>query len=202
MFSVQNYIDRNHDLIIKVGGLFAIVFLTIFAPLHNYTKMKVTIDNHIEIENGLKEQIDDLNSQVSFYKRSYEKTVFVEKETQCMAKNIYYEIGTKSDDGMKAIAQVTLNRKREGFANTICGVVYQKSGSTCQFSWVCEKHKSPPVSAYKKAYAIAEKSLIKGSSMIGLRKALYFHADYISPSWKTEKNFVAQIGPHMFYSEK
>jgi spore germination cell wall hydrolase CwlJ-like protein len=164
--------------------------------------MKVEVDNHIEIENGLKNQIDDLNSQVSFYKNSYEKKVFVEKETQCLAKNIYYEIGTRSDEGMKAIAQVTLNRKREGFANTICGVVYQKSGNICQFSWVCEKHKSPAPSLYKKAYDVAEKSLMKGSSLISLSKALYFHADYSNPSWKSEKNFVAQIGPHIFYSEK
>jgi spore germination cell wall hydrolase CwlJ-like protein len=46
----------------------------------------------------------------------------------CLAKNIYYEAGLESREGMIAVAQVTINRTQHNkFPSTICGVVNQKT---------------------------------------------------------------------------
>ena len=52
----------------------------------------------------------------------------VDSQLMCLAKNIYYEAGLESREGMIAVAQVTLNRTEdEKFPKTICGVVNQKT---------------------------------------------------------------------------
>jgi spore germination cell wall hydrolase CwlJ-like protein len=46
----------------------------------------------------------------------------------CLAKNIYYEAGLESREGMIAVAQVTLNRTEDDkFPKTVCAVVNQKT---------------------------------------------------------------------------
>ena len=58
------------------------------------------------------------------------------KQLACLTKNIYYEAASESYEGKLAVAQVTLNRANDPkFPSTICGVVYQRTLGTCQFSW-------------------------------------------------------------------
>ena len=55
----------------------------------------------------------------------------VDPQLLCLAKNIYYEAGLESREGMIAVAQVTLNRADDAkFPKTICGVVHQKTTLT------------------------------------------------------------------------
>ena len=50
------------------------------------------------------------------------------KELNCLAKNIYYEAGTESEEGKVAVGIVTLNRVADGrFSNSVCGVVHQQT---------------------------------------------------------------------------
>ena len=64
----------------------------------------------------------------------------INKQIMCIAKNIYYEAASESHEGKLAVAQVTINRANsKKYPSDFCGVVYQKTGSTCQFSWTCEK---------------------------------------------------------------
>lgn len=52
----------------------------------------------------------------------------VDNQLLCLAKNIYYEAGLETREGMIAVAQVTLNRTEdEKFPKTVCGVVNQKT---------------------------------------------------------------------------
>jgi len=52
----------------------------------------------------------------------------IDRQLLCLAKNIYYEAGLESRDGMIAVAQVTMNRtEHEKFPDTVCGVVNQKT---------------------------------------------------------------------------
>ncbi len=52
----------------------------------------------------------------------------VDNQLMCLAKNIYYEAGMESREGMIAVAQVTLNRTEDDkFPKTVCGVVNQKT---------------------------------------------------------------------------
>ena len=63
------------------------------------------------------------------------------KQLACLTKNIYYEAATESYEGKLAVAQVTINRANNpNFPSTICGVVYQRTLGTCQFSWTCLKN--------------------------------------------------------------
>lgn len=198
--------ETREKLIFKFGGLLAAIFLTTVVPGYGVHKLVNQLaeqqrlhDQYVQETNAT---ISGLSTRVDILGKEYQRSVFFKKEASCLADNIYHEIGVNSEEGMRAVAQVTLNRKREGFAPTICGVVHQKTGDTCQFSWVCGDHKQPSAPAYQKAYNIARKSLLNGIALGKLNEALYFHADYMKPSWASQKNFVAQIGPHKFYSEK
>jgi len=49
-------------------------------------------------------------------------------DLDCLARNIYYEAGSESEEGKVAVGLVTINRSNhEKFPNSICGVVNQKT---------------------------------------------------------------------------
>jgi spore germination cell wall hydrolase CwlJ-like protein len=130
-----------------------------------------------------------------------------ERELKCLAQNIYYEAGYEPFEGKVAVAQVTLNRMESGkFPDDVCGVIFQKSviydKVICQFSWYCENagvRKPVNPAAYQESMAVAKKVLLEGFRLDGLKNALYYHADYVSPRWGKEK--IATIGRHIFYSD-
>jgi spore germination cell wall hydrolase CwlJ-like protein len=130
-----------------------------------------------------------------------------ERELKCLAQNIYYEAGYESFEGKVAVAQVTLNRMESGkFPDDVCGVIFQKSviydKVICQFSWYCENagvRKPVNPAAYQESMAVAKKVLLEGFRLDGLKNAMYYHADYVSPRWGKEK--IATIGRHIFYSD-
>jgi len=124
------------------------------------------------------------------------------KQLICLTNNVYHEAGSESFEGKLAVAQVTLNRVESGrFGSSICGTVYQKIKSTCQFSWVCQGKKEIAHKASKQ-YAAAKEAayrvLVEGYRIKKLHKALYFHASYVEPGWN--RKVVARIGNHIFYS--
>lgn len=129
----------------------------------------------------------------------------VKKDLECLALNIYREAGHEPFEGKVAVAQVTLNRvNNPKFPDTVCDVVYQKTAiySTviCQFSWYCDaNHRNRKINetAYADSYAVAKKVYLEGFRLDGLKDALYYHADYVSPNWKLER--ITKIGTHIFY---
>jgi spore germination cell wall hydrolase CwlJ-like protein len=130
-----------------------------------------------------------------------------ERELKCLAQNIYYEAGYEPFEGKVAVAQVTLNRMESGkWPDDVCGVIFQKSviydKVICQFSWYCENagvRKPVNPAAYQESMAVAKKVLLEGFRLDGLKDAVYYHADYVSPRWGKEK--IATIGRHIFYSD-
>jgi spore germination cell wall hydrolase CwlJ-like protein len=132
------------------------------------------------------------------------------RETQldCLAMNIYREAGHESFEGKVAVAQVTMNRVKDGrFGEDVCGVIYKKNvvmeKVVCQFSWACDQAaKTRPVnqSAYRESYEVAKKVLLEGFQLSVLKDALYFHATHINPQWSLDK--IGQIGNHIFYRQK
>jgi len=131
-----------------------------------------------------------------------------ERQLACLAQNIYHEAGYEPFEGKVAVAQVTLNRAASGnFPSDICAVVYQKSviysKVICQFSWYCEQpSRMRPINnaAFAESMAVAKKVLLEGFKLDGLKHAMYYHADYVNPQWGKEK--IAQIGRHIFYSQR
>ena len=143
------------------------------------------------------------------YKTSYkELSIDAQKQVTCLAENIYFEAGYEPNDGKKAVAFVTLNRVKTGnYANTICDVVYQKTGKTCQFSWYCDKKftdrrltiKETPL--YYEIRELATHMVVNHDKLKDLTDgATFYHADYVNPKWKLER--VDQIGRHIFYKHK
>ena len=130
------------------------------------------------------------------------------RQTQldCLARNIYHEAGYEPFEGKVAVAQVTINRAESGeFPSDICRVVYQKNvvyeKVLCQFSWYCDqaslqKPMNGPV--YTESMEVAKKVLLEGFRLPSVKRALYFHGDYINPKWG--KQPVAKIGRHVFYN--
>jgi len=139
--------------------------------------------------------------------RSYVTAEDVDRKLDCLAMNIYREAGHEPFEGKVAVAQVTLNRvDHPKFPKDVCNVVFQKNivmeKVVCQFSWYCMKDntKKPNDEAYKDSYIVAKKVLLEGFRLEGLKDAMFYHADYISPNWPHEK--ITQIGHHIFYKSK
>ena len=200
--NVENFFDRNHNLFIRFGGLFALVFFTLYVPftmqrhmLHQYEAQQAT-------SIALANELDILSHQVEFLNLSFDKQQSVMREVECLAQNIYFEAGAEPTAGKIAVATVTLNRVKEGFAKSVCAVVKQKRNGVCQFSWVCSENKIIRSSeTYRESQKIAQNILISKRNYGTMDGALYFHADYVNPNWKRTKEFVKKIGRHLFYKE-
>jgi len=118
-------------------------------------------------------------------------------EISCLAKNIYMEARGESIQGQIAVAQVTLNRVRSGkFQGSVCGVVYAHK----QFSWTNKKTSQIKDSkAWQVSNEIA-RAVLTNSVPLPAFKALYFHTRQVNPRWNRNKQIVARIGNHIFYS--
>jgi spore germination cell wall hydrolase CwlJ-like protein len=123
------------------------------------------------------------------------------KQIDCLAKNMYHEAGFEPRDGIFAVGMVTMNRMYSGkFPQTVCDVVYQKTGNFYQFSWVPIRNSLTKIDqeVYNRILEKAIHIYFNYHHMVDVtRGALFFHADYIKPGWKREK--VAHIGRHIFY---
>lgn len=119
------------------------------------------------------------------------------KQLKCLADSVYYEAGNQSYQGKVAVASIVMNRVRDRrFPSTPCGVIYQKNGRMCQFSWTCGGKRKIDRNQYADALKVAEQVLYSrvGDNTSG---ALFFHAKYVNPKWKYQR--VKVIGSHIFY---
>ena len=131
---------------------------------------------------------------------------FIRNETECLAKNIYFEANLEPVEGKLAVATVTMNRVQSHvFPKTVCGVVLDQSSKGCQFSWVCDG-KSDIIhdrQAYIESVKIAEDVLLSNRrSRILTPDVLYYHANYVEPAWAKTMKMFTTIGAHIFYRKK
>ena len=123
-----------------------------------------------------------------------------QKQIDCLAKNIYYEAAYEPKDGWMAVGLVTMNRVKSGnYADDVCGVVYQRTGKTYQFSWVGLKTLSKiNHTVYNDIVELATLIYMNHDRLKDITGgATFYHADYVRPGWKLEKT--KQIGQHIFY---
>jgi spore germination cell wall hydrolase CwlJ-like protein len=154
------------------------------------------------------QKLSDLRSGVESMPVGYISAQEKIRQLDCLTRNIYWEAASEPFEGKVAVAQVTMNRLQDGrFGDSVCGVIYQKNvfyeKVICQFSWVCETtHKTRPV--YQPLWAeselVAKKVLLENFRLPGMKEALYYHADYVSPGWRKPK--IDKIGRHIFYGER
>jgi spore germination cell wall hydrolase CwlJ-like protein len=124
----------------------------------------------------------------------------IDRQTECIARAVYWEARGLSEEGMKAVAEVVHNRvNHPRFPKTPCAVVHQRSNAVCQFSWTCGplKHRIPPNNAaWRTSLAVANSP--PGNLTNG---ALYFHARKYRARWR-HLDQIAEIDEHVFYRER
>lgn len=123
-----------------------------------------------------------------------------QKQIDCLAKNIYYEAAYEPKDGWMAVGLVTMNRVKSGnYADDVCGVVYQKTGKTYQFSWVGLKNLSKiNHTVYNDIIEIATLIYMNHDRLKDITGgATFYHANYVKPGWKLQRT--REIGQHIFY---
>lgn len=121
------------------------------------------------------------------------------QDVDCLAKNIYYEARGEPVRGQIAVALVTINRvESTKYADTICGVVYQKG----QFSWTQNPTKRVSASAWRDAVEIAKQALSGAyDNLMPDFEALYFHSAKlrgIGCYHKKRRPQIVKIGNHVF----
>lgn len=122
----------------------------------------------------------------------------LDEQAKCLATAVYFESMGESLEGQLAVAQVVINRSRSGrYPTSWCGVVKQKA----QFSFV-RAGRFPRIDAgcqaWRKAQAIARIAAGKMAEVLP-SDVLWYHADYVAPSWGRRLARVEKIGAHIFY---
>lgn len=143
----------------------------------------------------------------------------------CMALNVYHEARSEPLAGQAAIALVTMNRVAHSGLD-VCQVVYQRK----QFSWTNDRFITYTMKVGKKTVHIETTKLdpewvaeylhpkdtkawliakaVAESVMGGyIRNFLgpdvrFYHADYVNPLWRKEKQYIMTVGSHLFYTNK
>jgi N-acetylmuramoyl-L-alanine amidase len=135
-------------------------------------------------------------------------------ELVCLALNDYWEARSETMAGRIAVARVVLNRAMDPrYPSNLCDVVKQSTvkqstvngvSSTCQFSWYCDTREDLPyeADAWRTSLKIAAAVLQVDSSIPDpTGGALWYHADFVNPSWASQYESTTIIGSHVFYRE-
>jgi spore germination cell wall hydrolase CwlJ-like protein len=122
----------------------------------------------------------------------------LDEQTNCLATAVYFEARGESLEGQLAVARVVMNRAASGrYPPDWCSVVKQPA----QFSFV--RHGEFPYVdsnsyAWQRAEAIAELAAANVVPSVST-DVLWYHANYVAPSWRRSLQEVQQIGAHIFY---
>lgn len=136
----------------------------------------------------------------------------------CLALNVYWEARNQPLTGQIAVSQVVMNRmESEYYPDNVCEVITQ--GPTrpswknpleeipvrhrCQFSWYCDGKSDEPtdMQAWEQAIFVAH-GVWYGKVDDQVDGSLWYHADYVTPAWASEKEIRAVHGNHIFYGWK
>ena len=122
----------------------------------------------------------------------------LDEQANCLATAVYFEARGESLEGQLAVADVVMNRAASGkYPTTWCEVVKQP----WQFSFV-QHGRFPMVrtdsDAWAKAQGIARLAMADVMRTVPT-DVLWYHADYVAPSWGSRLTEVEKIGAHIFY---
>jgi spore germination cell wall hydrolase CwlJ-like protein len=122
-------------------------------------------------------------------------------EWQCLTEALYFEARGESLEGQIAVAEVILNRVDSPlYPRTVCGVVKQRGGGGCQFSYVCDgrKDRMREKASADLAGRIA-RAMLDGAPRLLTDGATHFHTRAVRPGWSRRFDQTASIGAHVFY---
>ena len=122
----------------------------------------------------------------------------LDEQQSCLATAVYFESNGEPLEGQLAVAQVVINRAASGrYPASLCAVVKQKA----QFSFVRSgrfPHIDPGCDGWRKAQAIARIASARLAKSLSA-DVLWYHANYVTPSWRLNLKKVDRIGAHIFY---
>lgn len=129
------------------------------------------------------------------------------KEQDCLIEVLWHEARGEGLEGMKAVANVVLNRvNSKHYGGTICDVVDQPK----QFSY--RNHLKPsqrldvvPNQSEVRTFAELKESVTnwskKGLEPVVEPETLWYHTTTVKPKWSRFKTKVKQIGKHVFFKK-
>ena len=121
-------------------------------------------------------------------------------QANCIAVAVYHEARGESLEGQMAVAKVIMNRAASGqYPTSWCGVVKQP----WQFSFVNPRTGYMPSvdeasASWRKALGVTRLA-VAGAVASVPDECLWYHADYVAPSWGRRLTKVEKIGAHIFY---
>lgn len=121
-------------------------------------------------------------------------------EANCIAVAVYHEARGESLEGQLAVAKVIMNRAASGqYPTNWCGVVKQP----WQFSFVNPRTGYMPSvneasASWRKALGVTRLAVANAVTSVPAN-CLWYHADYVAPSWGRRLTRVEKIGAHIFY---
>ena len=124
----------------------------------------------------------------------------LDEQAHCIAVAVYHEARGESLEGQLAVARVIMNRAASGkYPSTWCGTVKQP----WQFSFVNPRTGQYPAvneasAAWRKALGITRLAVSNAVPTLST-DVLWYHADYVAPSWGRRLTRVEKIGTHIFY---
>jgi Cell Wall Hydrolase len=122
----------------------------------------------------------------------------LDEQASCLATAVYFEARGETLEGQLAVARVVMNRAASGkYPPSWCGTVKQP----WQFSFVRNgqfPHIDASSDAWRKAQAITRLAMANVVPTLS-NDVLWYHANYVAPSWGRRLTRVQQIGAHIFY---
>ena len=124
----------------------------------------------------------------------------LDEQANCIAVAVYHEARGESLEGQLAVAKVIMNRAASGkYPSSWCGTVKQP----WQFSFVNPKTGVMPgvdaaSSSWRKALGVTRLATANAVPVLST-DVLWYHADYVAPSWGRRLTRVNKIGTHIFY---
>jgi hypothetical protein len=121
-------------------------------------------------------------------------------EANCIATAVYHEARGETLEGQVAVAKVIMNRAASGkYPASWCGVVKQP----WQFSFVNPRTGYMPSvnqasGAWRRAMGVTRLVMANAVQSVPT-DCLWYHADYVAPSWGRRLTRVEKIGAHIFY---
>lgn len=122
----------------------------------------------------------------------------LDEQATCMATAVYFEARGESLEGQLAVARVVMNRAASGkYPPSWCATVKQPY----QFSFV-RGGRFPAIDygspSWRKAQAITRLAISNAVPSLS-SDVLWYHANYVAPSWGRRLTRAEKIGTHIFY---
>ena len=124
----------------------------------------------------------------------------LDEQANCIAVAVYHEARGESLEGQLAVAKVIMNRAASGkYPASWCATVKQP----WQFSFVNPRSGQYPAvdeasASWRKALGVTRLATANAVPVLST-DVLWYHADYVAPSWGRRLTRASKIGTHIFY---